>query len=109
MYTRIAFILSCLFLNFLNSHAQQLLSVNPLYTEQAALLLPETERTWNNPDYNLSVTVKQTGDNFYLFKYKSSADVSQYEGVFVSFVNTIFLDLVPIVPNTLGDNDFKSQ
>jgi hypothetical protein len=109
MYTRIAFIIPCLFLNFQTAHAQQVLSVNPLYTEQAAILLPETERTWKNPDYNLSITIKQTGDNFYLLRYKSSTDLSQYEGVFVSFGNTIFLDLVPMVPPTLGDNDYRSQ
>ena len=29
--------------------------------------------------------------------------------VFVSLANKVFLDLVPNIPDTLGDNDFRSQ
>jgi hypothetical protein len=80
-----------------------------LFTEQDALLMPKTENTWSNSDYDLSVTIKRIGDNFYLLQYGNGNNPSRYEAVFVSIENTIFLDLVPNVPDTLGDNDYRSQ
>ena len=105
----ISFILLSLFLNFNFAQSQQVLSLNPLFTERTAMLRPEIENTWSNNDYNLSATIKQLGDNFYMLQYGNATNAIQYEGVFVSIANTIFLDLVPKLPDTLGDNDYRMQ
>jgi hypothetical protein len=73
------------------------------------MLIPAMENTWHDNNNTLSVTIKQLGDNFYSLKYDTTTNNIQYEAVFVSVANTIFLDLVPTLPDSFGDNDYRSQ
>lgn len=109
MYKRIVIIFLSLILIFYTAQSQRILSLNPLFTEQTATLMPEVENEWSNSNYDLSVTIKQLGDNFYQLKYDRATNETQYEAVFVSLANKIFLDLAPKIPDTLGDNDYRSQ
>ncbi len=105
----IAFILLSFALNFNYAQSQQVLSLNPLFTEQTAMLIPEIENGYSSRDDNFSVTLKQLGDNFYMLQQGNATNAIQYEATFVFVADTIFLDLVPKLPDTLGDNDYRWQ
>ena len=90
------------------SHSQTVLSLNPLFTEQDAFLVPQAEDRWAIFEED-TVVIKKTGDNFYLLKYGKADNPSQYEAVFISIGNCTLLDLVPKIPDTLGDKDYRKQ
>jgi len=89
-------------------HSQTVLSLNPLFTEQDALLVPQAESRWALGEDD-TVVIKKTGDNFYLLKYGKANDPSQYEAVFISVGNSTFLDLVPKIPDSLGSKEYRKQ
>ena len=90
--------------------ANQVQSVNPIFTEQNIVLMPQAVNRWlNHQDHNFQITIKRTGDNFYLLQYGDTYNPSKYEAVFVSIGNAILLDIAPIIPDTLGDGDYRKQ
>lgn len=48
---------------------QKILSLNSLFTEQDAVLVPEIEGLWVIPDFDITVSINKVGDNFHLLKY----------------------------------------
>ncbi len=108
MYLKIIYILFLLVVQLSALHSQTVLSLNPLFTEQDAFLIPQAENRWA-VDEDDTVIIKKTGDNFYLLKYGKANNPSQYEAVFISVDNVIFLDLVPKIPDTIGSKDYRKQ
>lgn len=108
-HRRTVIVLLYLIFTFTAAQSQQVLSLHPLFTEQTAMLMPEIENEWVSRDENFSYTIQRQGDNFYRLTYDSAANGTQYEAVVVSLATRTFLDLVPKIPESLGDNDYKSQ
>lgn len=102
-------VLISLIFTFTTAQSQQLLSLHPLFTEQTAMLMSGIENEWVSRNDNLSLTIQRQGDNFYRLTYDSAANGTQYEAGVVSLGVRTFLDLVPKIPESLGDNDYKSQ
>ena len=97
-------------LKFLTLYSQEVLSINALFTEQDATLIPNVESIWLNGDHDENVmTIKKVGDNFYWLWMGNSNNSSLYEAAFISINNTIFLDLVPKLPDSLGSKDYRDQ
>src|SRR5205085_1498811 len=108
MYLKIIYILFLLLMQFSVLHSQTVLSLNPLFTEQDALLVPQAENRWAL-DEDDTVVIKKTGDNFYLLKYGKANNPSQYEAVFIAVNNITLLDLVPKIPDTIGSKEYRKQ
>jgi len=108
MHKKVTLILFSLLVQLSASNAQQVLSLNPLFTEQDAILVPQVESRWSMGDGD-TVVIKKAGDNFYLLQYGKTNIPSEYEARFVSVDNTIFLDLVPKLPDTIGSKDYREQ
>ncbi len=90
------------------AYSQKILSVHPLFTEQDAVLIPEIEGLWSIPDFDMTVTFQQAGDNFYLMKYGSELNPSTFEAVFVNINNEILLDLSGVLDEAIGDVDYRN-
>lgn len=101
-------LLSFLLIQNWSLQAQTVLALNPLYTEQQALLLPQAESRWAF-DENDTVVIQKTGDNFYRLQYGKANNPSPYEAVFFSLGNTTLLDLVPKISDTTGSKDYRKQ
>jgi hypothetical protein len=108
MYLKIIFILFILLMQLLALHSQTVLSLNPLFTEQQVVLLPQAESGWAL-DENDTVVIKKTGDNFYLLKYGEANNPLQYEAVFIYVGNTTSLTLFPKYPIPSGAKNTENK
>lgn len=98
----------CLF-SLSSAYSQMVLSLHPLFTEQDAVLIPEIEGHWELPDFELTISFKKAGDNFYHLKYQAGSSVPEFEAVVVKIKDELFLDLNGIMPDSLGDEDFRDS
>jgi hypothetical protein len=90
-------------------HSQKVLSLYPIFAEQDAVLIPEIEGLWSVLDFNMTISFQKSGDNFYLLKYGSETNPSIFEAVFIKIKDEIFLDLSGTLPDTLGDDEYRSS
>src|SRR5680860_35532 len=102
------FLFICSFCILSTAYSQYVLSLYPLFTEQDALLVPQIEGDWSIPDFGMMISFQKAGDNFYLLKYGSETNLSIFEAVFVKINNELFLDLNGSLPDTLGDDEYRS-
>ncbi|MGH2565982.1 MAG: hypothetical protein ACRDE5_15800, partial [Ginsengibacter sp.] len=89
--------------------SQKILSLNSLFTEQDAVLVPGVEGLWAIPDFNMSVSIDRGGDNFYLLKYGNEKNISAFEAVFVKIKDELFLDLSGVLQDNVGDEDYRNS
>ena len=89
--------------------SQKLLSLNSLFTEQDALIIPRIEGSRRITDFDITVSIKKAGDNFYLLKYGSGTNTSAFEAAFVRIRDEIFLDLSAVIPDSIGDEDYRNN
>ncbi|MGH2646565.1 MAG: hypothetical protein ACRDE8_03315, partial [Ginsengibacter sp.] len=101
------FIFCCYF--FSPAFSQKIESLNSLFTEQDAVLVPGVERLWAIPDFDVTVSIKKAGDNFYLLNYGDEKNLSTFEAAFVKIKNELFLDLCAALPDTIGDEDYRNS
>lgn len=102
------FLFSCSFCILSATCAQKVCSLHPLFTEQDAALIPEIEGLWRISDFDMTISFQKTGDNFYLLKYGSETNTSVFEAVFVKIKGEIILDLSGVMPDTIGDEDYRN-
>lgn len=88
---------------------QKILSLNSLFTEQDAVLVPEIEGLWVIPDFDITVSINKVGDNFHLLKYGSEKNASAFEAAFAKIKDEIFLDLSGVVCDSIGDDDYRNS
>lgn len=91
-----------------SAYSQKVISLHPLFTEQDAILIPEIEGLWSIPVFDMTISFQKAGDNFYLLKYGNDSNASIFEAVFVKIKDQIYLDLNGIMPDTLGDEDYRN-
>jgi hypothetical protein len=90
--------------------AQEVLSLNPIFSERDAVLIPEFEGDWVLQSYERdTVSVQRTGDNFYHFRYVSDGESSVFEAGLVQSGNVLLLDLYPVVSDTAGDSFYRER
>lgn len=107
---KIKFILSVFCSCLLSSaFSQKIASLNSLFTEQDAVLVPGIEGLWRIPDFDMPVSINRGGDNFYLLDYGGSKNLSSFEAVFVNVKDDLFLDLCAILPDSIGDEDYRNS
>ena len=92
-----------------STFSQKIISLNSLFTEQNTVLIPGVEGLWAIPDYDITVSINKAGDNFYLLKYGSEKSASIFEAAFVKIKDEIFLDLIGVMPDSLGDEDYRNS
>ena len=92
-----------------STFSQKIVSLNALYTEQNAILIPGVEGLWVIPGYNFASSINKAGDNFYSLKYGSEKNPSAFEATFVKIKDEIFLDLTGEIADTLGDADYRNS
>jgi hypothetical protein len=90
-----------------NAFSQSVLSLNSLFTEQDAILVPQAEGSYNVPDLSMAISINKAGDNFYLFKYGREANPSVFEAIFVKIDDELFLDLSSKMNDTIGDDYYR--
>lgn len=93
----------------LSTKAQNVFSLNPLFNEQDAILIPEIEGYWSMPDFDWTMSLKKTGDNFYHFINDINNPTYNYEAVFVKIKDELLLNLSGIMPEDIGDTDFRES
>ena len=112
MKTRLCSLASLIFL-ILTIHplrAQEVLSLNPIFSERDAVLIPEFEGDWVLRSYERdTVSIQKTGDNFYHFRYVSDGESSVFEAGLVQLGSVLLLDLYPLVPDTLGNSFYRER
>ena len=81
------------------SFSQEVLFLNPLFTEESAILAPAAEGKWIFPDINMTISIQKAGDNFYLLSYGSEKNPSTFEAVFVRINNEYFMDMSGAFPH----------
>lgn len=93
----------------LSVSAQEVLSINSLFTERDAVLIPELEGKWRTELFGgeETIIIKKIGDNFYHFSI-SDEEPSLFECGLVRIGNGLFLDLWPVFPETLK-NDYRKD
>ncbi len=102
------FLFICSFCILSTAYSQKVLSLHPLFIEQDAVLIPEIEGLWSIPDFDMTVSFQKAGDNFYLLKYGSETNPSEFEAVFVMIKDEIYLDLSGVMSDILGDEDYRN-
>ena len=107
MKTKLILFIFC-FCSLSSAYSQKIISLNSLFTEQDAVLMPEIEGFWKMPVFDLTISFQKAGDNFYHLKYRDVNSVSEFEAVIVEIQDELFLDISSIMPDTLGDEDFKN-
>lgn len=91
------------------AYSQRIFSLHPLFTEQDAVLITNLEGRWSIPDFDMTVSFHKAGDNFYLLKYGMETNPSTFEAVFVKIENELYLDLNGVMPDSLGDEDYRNK
>lgn len=106
MKTKLILFIFC-FCSLSSAYSQKIISLNPLFTEQDAVLMPEIEGFWKMLISDLTISFQKAGDNFYHLKYRDVNSVSEFEAVIVEIQDELFLDISGIMPDTLGDTDYR--
>ena len=92
------------------SVAQDVLSYHPAFFEGEAVLLPEIAGAWEIDLFGQdTVSFQRAGDNFYLVRVHSEGPSPRYEGVFTRIGNSVLLDLLPILTDSIGSGDYRKQ
>ena len=89
--------------------SQSVLSLNIIFAEQDAVLVPEIEGELIIDDSDSSLLIKKTGDNFYSLQYGNRNNASLFEAVFTKIGKELILDLQPVLPDTIGDRYYRNQ
>lgn len=87
--------------------SQKVVSLNALFTEQDAVLVPQVEGSYSVPDFLMTVSINKAGDNFYFLKYGSEIN-PVFEAVFVKINDELFLDMSSVMSDTIGDEDYRN-
>ncbi len=107
---KIIFIICALFFScILSTKAQKVFSLNPLFTEQDAVLIPKIEGSWTMPVFDWTMSLKKAGDNFYHFFDDIDDPTYGHEAAFVNINSKLLIDLSGILPGNLGDADFRKS
>lgn len=86
-----------------SAFSQRVESLNALFTEKDAVLVPQVEGLYRDPDFLMTFSINIAGDNFYFLKYGNETNPSSFEAVFVKINDELFLDLSGILSDTIGD------
>ena len=98
-----------LFFTAFASFSQKVVTLNALFTNDDAVLVPQAEGEWSIKGFDFPVSVHKAGDNFYTLKYGSSKNQSVFEAVFIKSNKEYFMDLRAILPDTIGDTDYRNS
>ena len=91
------------------AYSQKILSLHPIFSEQDAIPIPGIEGLWYFPDYDMDLSLQRAGDNFYRLKYSEGDSESLFEALFVKVEDLLFLDLNGILPDNLGDSEYRNS
>lgn len=91
------------------SFSQRVLLLNSFSTDQNTVLVPQAEGEWYIKEWDLRISIRRKGDNFYLLKYESEKNSSVFEATFVNIRGTYFMDLTGKMPDSLGDEDYRNS
>ena len=105
----ISLICALCYSGFSSIKAQKVFSLNPLFTEQDAILIPEIEGYWTIPVFDWTMSLKKAGDNFYHFIDDVNDPTYEHEAAFVKIESELLIDLRGILPENLGDTDFRNS
>ena len=93
-----------------STSAQDVLSINPLFMEHDAVLMPELEGEWRFELFEEdTIIIKKIGDNFYHLRYLSGEAPSLFECGIVRIGNDLLLDLLPILSETIENDYYKEH
>jgi hypothetical protein len=92
-----------------NSFSQDVIFLHPFFTEKNAVLLPHIEGDWKMTDLDGTVSIHKSGDNFYSLQYGKEKQPATFEATFVKMNGTVLMDLCPVVPESVGDNDYRNS
>ena len=97
------------FSGILSIRAQNVVMLNPLFTEQDAVLIPEIEGHWTMPVFDWTMSLKRTGDNFYQFMDDLDNPTYDYEAALTKIKGELLIDLRGIFPKDLGDSGYRES
>jgi hypothetical protein len=92
------------------AHSQSVLSLSSAFSEADKARVPGLGGVWI-PGFAPGdrLTISPAGDNFYRFIYTGEGRDSLFEGWCGSVAGLTFLEILPVVPETLGDSDYRQQ
>ena len=97
------------FFGFSFTKAQKVFSLNPIFTEQDAVLTPEIEGIWTMPVFGWAMSLKKAGDNFYHLIDNVDDPSYKHEAGFVKIESEILINIRGVLPEDLGDTDFRES
>lgn len=84
--------------------AQDVLSLHPLFAESDAVLEPAVEGRWSFEIFGIdTLLLEKVGDNFYHLRLPARSIRSWGEAVFTRVGDLLMMDLLPIMPESIGD------
>jgi len=75
-------------------------SINPLYSEEDLVFVPELLGTWTDPKSNETWTFAQKNETAYVLTHADSNHRADFRAHLVKLGETIFLDLYPVKRDT---------
>ena len=89
---------------------QDILALQPAYTEPSAVLVPMIEGRWLIDSSTQEViSFRKAGDNFYFLELEEEGRTSRFEGVFMNIGKDLILDIFPVVPDAIGGTFFRKH
>jgi hypothetical protein len=103
-----ALFLSCIVIY--NVPAQKVLSLSPLFSESDVVLEQTVEGTWSFEIFGKdSLRLQPMGDNFYHLLIPARSTGSRFEAVFTRVEDILMMDLLPIVPDSIGNTFYREH
>lgn len=102
--TKIILAVSCLTALLISPAApQDILAFQPAYTEPSVVPQPTIEGAWSaDVSPHETFAFDKAGDNFYLLRHTEQGKTSEFEAVFTRLGEVLLMDLLPIIPDTIG-------
>ncbi len=90
--------------------AQDVRTLNPVFSEYDAILLPAAEGFWVAylPERE-PLSISRAGDNFYHVLYSPAEGPSLFEGVFTRVGHVTLLDLCAVISDDVGNDYFRTH
>jgi len=76
------------------SEAQEVMSLNPLFTEKDVVVEPAIEGAWYDKSDN-TIVFSRAGDNFYHLVFTFAGNPTGYEAVLIRIAGRLILDIFP--------------
>jgi hypothetical protein len=92
------------------AHPQNLLTLQPIFTEADAVIEDQFEGCWRYDFFGTgTLSIQRIGDNFYHLNIPYKSASSQFEAVLTRVGNLLLLDLFPLIPETIHNLDLAQN